>query len=62
MLAVYALGRGLCNALKQQYNNANASNVCEIVLCGSFDNSASLVLLLVLRESTVNCLCLIYSY
>jgi hypothetical protein len=48
VLAVCALGQGLRSALEQQHNNANVFSAGEIVLCGGFNDSAGLVLLLVL--------------
>jgi hypothetical protein len=61
VLAVHALGQGLRNALERQHNNANASSTDKVVPRDSFDNSAGLVLLLILQKSTVNCLCLVCS-
>jgi hypothetical protein len=57
--AVYVLGQGLYNALERRYNNTNAFGADGVVLCDGSDNSAGLVLLLVLQKSTVDCLCLV---
>jgi hypothetical protein len=46
--AVRALGRELHNALERRHNNANASGAGEVIPRGSSDDSAGLVLLLVL--------------
>jgi hypothetical protein len=48
MPAVYALGQGLRSALKRRHNNINAFGAGKVVLYSSSDDSAGLVLLLVL--------------
>jgi hypothetical protein len=55
--AVRTLGQGLRSTLERRHNNANASGACGVVPRGGSDDSAGLVLLLVLQESTVDCLC-----